>query len=71
MPRLCFQDNDFQMVLASTDLGSFAIFNYGEMHWTTGTASGGNGITGLGGTPAQVSLPDREPYYGLAIPKLR
>ena len=34
---------------------SFAIFNYGEINWTTGGASGGDSGTGLGGTPAQVN----------------
>lgn len=33
---------------------SFAIFNYNNLTWTTGTASGGNS-SGLGGTPAQVN----------------
>ena len=35
---------------------SFAIFNYGEINWTTGGASGGDSGTGLGGTPAQVNF---------------
>lgn len=34
---------------------SFAIFNYLQIKWTTGIADGGN-ATGLGGTPAQVSM---------------
>ena len=33
---------------------SFTIFNYGDILWTTGTASDGDEATGLGGTPAQV-----------------
>lgn len=30
------------------------MFNYGEISWSTGTASGGDPLTGLGGTTAQV-----------------
>jgi alpha-tectorin len=47
----------FQAVVMSDGTHSFALFNYGDdMHWTTGTASGGNRVTGLGGTPAQVGF---------------
>lgn len=31
------------------------MFNYGEISWSTGTASGGDPLTGLGGTTAQVN----------------
>lgn len=31
------------------------MFNYGDIAWSTGTASGGDPLTGLGGTTAQVS----------------
>ncbi|XP_078657568.1 sushi domain-containing protein 2-like isoform X2 [Branchiostoma floridae x Branchiostoma belcheri] len=48
--------NTFQAVLTSNGRQSFTIFNYGEITWTTGTASGGNSATGLGGTPAQVGF---------------
>lgn len=34
----------------------FAMFNFGEITWSTGTASGGDPLTGLGGTTAQVHL---------------
>lgn len=34
------------------------MFNYEEIMWTTGTASGGDPLTGLGGTTAQVSEQD-------------
>ncbi|XP_013419198.1 sushi domain-containing protein 2 [Lingula anatina] len=46
--------NTFQVVLVTNGRHSFAIFNYKEVTWTTGTASGGSG--GLGGTPAQVGF---------------
>ena len=33
---------------------SYAMFQYTQLTWTTGTASGGSAATGLGGTSAQV-----------------
>ncbi|XP_041485881.1 sushi domain-containing protein 2-like isoform X2 [Lytechinus variegatus] len=48
--------NSFQAVLVTDGRYSFAIFNYGDINWTTGTASGGNSSTGLGGIPAQVGF---------------
>lgn len=33
---------------------TFTLFNYYEINWTTGTASGGDPLTGLGGVMAQV-----------------
>jgi receptor-type tyrosine-protein phosphatase Q/CUB/sushi domain-containing protein len=45
----------FQCVLVADDLGqTYAIYNYGDMQWTTGDASGGS--NGLGGTPAVVGF---------------
>lgn len=44
--------NNFQAVLVTNGRHSFAIFNYNQIVWTTGTASGGT-EDGLGGTPAQ------------------
>ena len=48
------QRNTFQEILITNGQHSFTIFNYGDMEWTTGTASGGDAESGLGGTPAQV-----------------
>ncbi|XP_019614681.1 PREDICTED: sushi domain-containing protein 2-like [Branchiostoma belcheri] len=48
--------NTFQAVLVSNGRHSFAIFNYGDITWTTGTASDGDAETGLGGTPAKVGF---------------
>lgn len=45
--------NTFQSVLITDGRESVVIFNYNVTAWTTGTASGGNADTGLGGTPAQ------------------
>jgi len=55
--RLFFtQTNTFQAVLITDSCSSFAMFNYGVLTWTTGTYSGGNPVTGLGGTRAGVSI---------------
>ncbi|XP_076091868.1 protein mesh-like isoform X1 [Mytilus galloprovincialis] len=48
--------NTFQCVLITNGRHSFAMFLYDRIEWTTGTASGGNSSTGLGGTPAQVGF---------------
>ena len=48
------QENTFQVACVSNGLHTFVFYQYGDMVWTTGTASGGDRITGLGGTPAQV-----------------
>lgn len=50
------QVNTFQAVLITDGVSSFALFNYHEISWTTGTASGGDPLTGLGGVMAQVSF---------------
>ncbi len=51
--------NDFQLVLidrSDTGVGNFDIeFNYEDILWETGTASGGNSL-GLGGTSARVGF---------------
>jgi hypothetical protein len=51
--------NQFQVILtdgndASIGLGNNVQFNYGDMQWTTGDASGGS--AGFGGTPATVGI---------------
>ncbi|KAK2188587.1 hypothetical protein NP493_128g05111 [Ridgeia piscesae] len=48
--------NTFQIVLITNGRHSFTMFNYGDIAWTTGTASGGSSSTGLGGVPAQVGF---------------
>ncbi|XP_054773314.2 sushi domain-containing protein 2-like [Lytechinus pictus] len=59
--------NSFQAVLVTDGRYSFAIFNYGDINWTTGEASGGDPSTGLGGTPAQVGFNagDGVTYYSV------
>ncbi|XP_033100056.1 protein mesh-like isoform X2 [Anneissia japonica] len=51
-----FPRNTFQAILVTNGRHSFTFFHYGDINWTTGTASGGSPITGLGGTPAQVGF---------------
>ena len=53
-PILILQVNTFQAVLVSDGSYTFTLFNYYEINWTTGTASGGDPLTGLGGVMAQV-----------------
>lgn len=48
--------NTFQAVLITDEIHSFVIFNYNTIEWTTGSNSGGNSITGLGGNPAQAGF---------------
>ncbi|XP_066293398.1 sushi domain-containing protein 2-like [Branchiostoma lanceolatum] len=48
--------NTFQAVLVSNGRYGFAIFNYGDITWTSGTDSGGDPRTGLGGIAAQVGF---------------
>ncbi|XP_067399058.1 sushi, nidogen and EGF-like domain-containing protein 1 [Emydura macquarii macquarii] len=48
--------NTFQAVLANDGRVSFIMLNYGDIQWTTGTASGGDADTGLGGNPAQAGF---------------
>ncbi|CAJ0961123.1 unnamed protein product, partial [Ranitomeya imitator] len=48
--------NTFQAVIITDGRSTYCLFNYAEIQWTTGTASGGNNATGLGGTPALAGL---------------
>uniref|UniRef100_K1QQQ6 Sushi, nidogen and EGF-like domain-containing protein 1 n=1 Tax=Magallana gigas TaxID=29159 RepID=K1QQQ6_MAGGI len=52
----CSKTNTFQAVLITNGQHSFTIYNYEDIQWTTGKASGGESATGLGGTPAQVGF---------------
>ncbi|MFK7784874.1 MAG: nidogen-like domain-containing protein, partial [Crocinitomicaceae bacterium] len=51
--------NEFQVVISDgvdpiTGLGQNVCFNYGDMQWTTGSAS--SGVNGFGGVPATVGV---------------
>ncbi|XP_071842234.1 sushi domain-containing protein 2-like isoform X2 [Apostichopus japonicus] len=48
--------NSFQLVLATNEVETFAIFLYDRIEWTTGVESGGDKFNGIGGTPAQVGF---------------
>jgi len=45
-----------KLVIGTDGFYSFAIFNYNNVTWTTGTASGGDRCTGLGGSPARAGF---------------
>ncbi|XP_038073805.1 sushi domain-containing protein 2-like [Patiria miniata] len=62
--------NTFQAVLVTNGRHSYAIFNYEEIKWTTGTASGGNNV-GLQGTPAQVGFNAGDGFTFYAVPESR
>lgn len=63
------QVNTFQAVLVSDGSYTFTLFNYYEINWTTGTASGGDPLTGLGGVMAQVGGSPSFPWTaGTALP---
>ncbi|XP_075047614.1 alpha-tectorin-like [Mixophyes fleayi] len=60
--------NTFQCVLLSDkDHRSIVIFNYYDIKWTTGTASGGDPNTGLGGTPAQAGFNTGTDYFNMPM----
>ncbi|NWR95963.1 TECTA protein, partial [Furnarius figulus] len=48
--------NTFQAVLTTDSKTFFIILNYGDIQWTTGAASDGDGETGLGGIPAHAGF---------------
>lgn len=49
------QTNSFQMVLATDEVYTYAIFNYGLLSWSSHTEAGGDTTGGEGGVPAFVS----------------
>ncbi|XP_050415090.1 protein mesh [Patella vulgata] len=57
--------NTFQAVLITNGKISFVIFNYEKIEWTTGSNSGGDTTTGLGGNPAQAGFNagDQKTFY--------
>ncbi|XP_067172895.1 sushi, nidogen and EGF-like domain-containing protein 1 [Apteryx mantelli] len=48
--------NTFQAALTTDTKTSFIILNYDQIQWASGTASGGDPETGLGGTPAHAGF---------------
>ncbi|XP_063798336.1 alpha-tectorin-like [Pseudophryne corroboree] len=60
--------NTFQCVLMSDSLQRcLVVFNYHEIQWITGTASGGDPMTGLGGTPAQAGFNTEHEYFNMPM----
>ncbi|XP_073426629.1 alpha-tectorin-like [Dendrobates tinctorius] len=63
--------NTFQAVLTSDGYNYIAILNYGDIQWTTGTASDGDPFTGLGGIPAQAGFNSGDDTHYFNIPGSR
>ncbi|KAK0165466.1 hypothetical protein PV328_003974 [Microctonus aethiopoides] len=51
-----YKTNTFQMVLATDEVYTYAMFNYLELQWTTHTEAGGDTTVGEGGTPAFIGF---------------
>lgn len=53
--RFALQTNTFQMVLATDEVYTYAIWNYAVLNWLSHTEAGGDTTKGEGGVPAYVS----------------
>ncbi|XP_033329743.2 protein mesh [Megalopta genalis] len=51
-----YKTNTFQMVLATDEVSTYAIFNYLDIQWTSHTEAGGDVVLGLGGISAFVGF---------------
>ncbi|KAG7203627.1 hypothetical protein KM043_013662 [Ampulex compressa] len=51
-----FKTNTFQMVLATDEVFTYAIFNYLDIQWTSHTEAGGDTTGGEGGVPAYIGF---------------
>lgn len=51
---LSLQTNTFQMILATDEVYTYAIFNYAIINWSSHTEAGGDTTGGEGGVPAYV-----------------
>ncbi|XP_008548218.1 protein mesh isoform X3 [Microplitis demolitor] len=51
-----YKTNTFQLVLATDEVYTYAIFNYLDLSWTTHTEAGGDTTGGEGGTPAYIGF---------------
>ncbi|XP_076619313.1 sushi domain containing 2 mesh isoform X1 [Colletes latitarsis] len=51
-----YKTNTFQMVLATDEVFTYAIFNYLNIQWTSHTEAGGDTTSGEGGVPAFVGF---------------
>ncbi|XP_067000299.1 protein mesh [Anabrus simplex] len=48
--------NTFQVVIATDEVRTYAIFNYADLHWLSHTEAGGDTVSGMGGVPAYVGF---------------
>ncbi|KAF7263100.1 hypothetical protein GWI33_003617 [Rhynchophorus ferrugineus] len=51
-----YRTNTFQMVLATDEVYTYAMFNYMNLDWTSHTEAGGDTIGGEGGVPAYIGF---------------
>lgn len=51
-----YTTNTFQLVLATDEVYTYAIFNYLDIQWSSHTEAGGDTTKGEGGVPAYVSV---------------
>ncbi|XP_077295969.1 protein mesh-like [Arctopsyche grandis] len=51
-----YKTNSFQVVLATDEVVTYAIFNYMDLQWSTHTEAGGDPVNGEGGFPAFVGF---------------
>ncbi|XP_036324062.1 protein mesh isoform X2 [Rhagoletis pomonella] len=51
-----YRTNTFQMVLATDEVYTYAIYNYDLLRWSSNTEAGGDTTTGEGGVPAFVGF---------------
>ncbi|XP_012287244.1 protein mesh isoform X2 [Orussus abietinus] len=51
-----YTTNTFQMVLATDEVYTYAIFNYLDIQWTSHTEAGGDTTKGEGGVPAYIGF---------------
>ncbi|XP_044255484.1 protein mesh isoform X3 [Tribolium madens] len=51
-----YRTNTFQLVLATDEVYTYAMFNYLNLDWTSHTEAGGDTINGEGGIPAYVGF---------------
>ncbi|XP_054660981.1 sushi, nidogen and EGF-like domain-containing protein 1 isoform X4 [Grus americana] len=63
--------NTFQAVLATDEVTSYVMLNYGDIQWTTGIANNGDAHTGLGGVPAQAGFNSGDDVHYYNIPGSR
>uniref|UniRef100_A0A8C5Q7X8 NIDO domain-containing protein n=1 Tax=Leptobrachium leishanense TaxID=445787 RepID=A0A8C5Q7X8_9ANUR len=57
--------NTFQAILTTDHHHTFVMYNYGNVEWTTGAASGGDPMTGLGGIQAQAGFNADDEYFSI------